>query len=283
MAASAATPSPTKRPILPEPDVRPVVVVAVRGTVATAAAMGTCGSDVAAIVGALATASGTGGMLRAGIGSVIPRIGSRRRAWRSAFQNSPADCQREVGLMATACAKTASTSSLTAAPSVRGVGLRSVLAAATASCRKSSPSRGSLPERSSAMMSARENTSVHGPVAPCVRENCSGAPYAGVKLVTCPLVLLNEPAIFCASVTTFAMPKSSSFTVQSPRGSPRTKTFPGLMSRCAMPLRCASASASAAGSSNRTASTTVRGESLRVFSSSITASSVAPSSHSRTM
>ena len=63
-------------------------------------------------------------------------------------------------------------------------------------------------------MSASANTSVHGPVAPCVRENCSGAPYAGVKLVTCPLVLVNEPAIFCASLTTFAMPKSRSFTVR---------------------------------------------------------------------
>ena len=79
-----------------------------------------------------------------------------------------------------------------------------------------------------------------------------------MKLVTCPLVFVNEPAIFCASLTTFAMPKSSSFTVQSPRGSPRTKTLPGLTSRWAIPLRCASASASAAGSSRWTISAIVR-------------------------
>ena len=116
-------------------------------------------------------------------------------------------------------------------------------------------------------MSASENTSVHGPVAPCVRENCSGAPYAGVKLVTWPLVLVNVPAIFCASDTTFAIPKSRSLTVASPRGSPRTKMLPGLMSRCATPLRCASASASAAGSSRCTASAARAKGRPRAFSS----------------
>ena len=38
------------------------------------------------------------------------------------------------------------------------------------------PSSGSFPVASSTAMSASEKTSVHGPVAPCVRENCSGAP-----------------------------------------------------------------------------------------------------------
>ena len=47
-------------------------------------------------------------------GSVIPRIGAMRSAWRSAFQNSPAVCQRSRRLDRRApCAKTASTSSLT--------------------------------------------------------------------------------------------------------------------------------------------------------------------------
>ena len=129
------------------------------------------------------------------------------------------------------------------------------------------------------------NTSVHGPVDPWVRENCSGAPYAGVKLVTCPLVLANPPAIFCASLTTFAIPKSSSLTEHSPRGSPTTKTLPGLTSLWAMPFRCAKARASAAGSEQvRQSPVSVRGRgTLRAFSSAITASSVEPSGHSRTM
>ena len=53
---------------------------------------------------------------------------------------------------------------------------------------------GSLPVTSSMKMSASANTSVHGPVAPCERENCSGAPYAGVNDVTLPCVCANEPA-----------------------------------------------------------------------------------------
>lgn len=113
----------------------------------------------------------------------------------------------------TALAKTASTSSVTVAPRPRGVGRRDGFADETASCKKSSPSRGSRPVTISATMSASEKTSVQGPVEPWVLVNCSGAPYAGVKLVTCPLVLVNNPAIFWASLTTFAMPKSSSFTL----------------------------------------------------------------------
>ena len=46
-----------------------------------------------------------------------------------------------------------------------------------------------------------------------------------MKLVTCPVVLLNVPAAFCMSPTTLAIPKSSSLTVASPRGSPMTKMF----------------------------------------------------------
>ena len=78
---------------------------------------------------------------------------------------------------------------------------------------KSSPSSGSRPVMTSTKTSASANTSVHGPVEPCARENCSGAPYAGVNEVTCPLVFANDPAIFCASWTTLAMPKSRIFTV----------------------------------------------------------------------
>ena len=215
--------------------------------------------------------------------SVTPRIGAMATARRSAFQNSPAVCQRSVGLTATALARTSSTSSLTDAPSVRGVGRRSGLLDETASWMKSSPSSASRPMRASTTMSASANTSVHGPVDPCVRENCSGAPYAGVKLVTCPLVLAKAPAIFCASEATFAMPKSRSLTVASPRGSPMTKMFAGLTSRCATPFRWASASASDAGSSSCTVSAGVRRGRERPFSAAKTASSVAPSSHSRTM
>ena len=79
------------------------------------------------------------------------------------------------------------------------------------------------------------------------------------------------------------MPKSRSFTVQSPRGSPMTNTFPGFTSRWAIPLRCASASASAAGSRRWSASGIVRMGRPRAFSSAITCSSDPPSSHSRTM
>src|SRR5438046_2961518 len=101
----------------------------------------------------------------------------------------------------------ASTASETTAPRARGVGRAVGFDEAKASCMKSSPSSGSRPVRTSTATSASANTSVHGPVAPCVRVNCSGAPYAGVNDVTWPLVLANEPAIFCASCTTLAMPK----------------------------------------------------------------------------
>ena len=209
-----------------------------------AVASGDEGSQLAAtaLTGPLGEVAGprdVGAVADTGCGdvSVMPRIGAIATARRSAFQNSPAVCHRSVGLTAIALAMTDSTESLTVAPSVRGVGRRSGFDEETASWMKSSPSSASRPVTVSTTMSASENTSVHGPVEPTVRVNCSGAPYAGVKLVTWPLVLVNVPAIFCASETTLAIPKSSSFTEASPRGSPRTNTLPGLMSRCAMPFR----------------------------------------------
>ncbi len=121
-------------------------------------------------------------------------------------------------------------------------------------------------------------------MAPFARENCSGAPYAGVNDVICPDVFAKEPAIFCASCTTLAIPKSRIFTVaEGERGSPRTKMFAGFTSRCAIPFVCASESASAAGSSRRIVSVTPRGGSPAAFSFWRIDSSVSPSSHSRTM
>jgi hypothetical protein len=86
-------------------------------------------------------------------------------------------CQRSTTFSATAFLNTASTSSLTSIPYSRGVGRRSGFCDANASCMNCwPPSVGAPPRITSSITSAIWNTSVHGPVAPYVRSNCSGEP-----------------------------------------------------------------------------------------------------------
>ena len=107
----------------------------------------------------------------------------------------------------------------------------------------------------STTMSASENTSVHGPVAPCVRENCSGAPYAGREARDLAAGLGERPRHLLRVVARPWRCRSRAASRCSRRADRRARRCcPGLTSRWAMPLRCASASASAAGSSRRTAS-----------------------------
>jgi hypothetical protein len=94
------------------------------------------GSDGETTVGAVPMAWLTGGGMSAPTDRgdmLVIRIGAIASACRIAAQNSPAVCQRSAGLVATAFLSAASTSSLTSAPSVRGVGRRSGFAEATAS------------------------------------------------------------------------------------------------------------------------------------------------------
>ena len=106
----------------------------------------------------------------------------------------PPVCQRSAGLTASALANTASTSSLTVAPSVRGVGRRSGFADGDGELHEVVALERLAPgehlDEDERRARTRRST---GPSTPCVRENCSGAPYAGVKLVTWPLVLVNVP------------------------------------------------------------------------------------------
>ena len=95
----------------------------------------------------------------------------------SADQNWPMVAKRSAGATASAVAKTRSTASGTSTPRARGVGRREGSRLATASCMKSLPSSAARPPRRiSTRISAMAKTSVHGPVAPCERLNCSGAP-----------------------------------------------------------------------------------------------------------
>src|SRR5450432_3622639 len=95
MATTAAMPRATKSPILPGARPGPVVVVvAARGRGPLPDTRPAAVSDGAetATVCAVAMGSALCDERLLGMGSVIPRRGSRRIAWRSAFQNSPADC-----------------------------------------------------------------------------------------------------------------------------------------------------------------------------------------------
>ncbi len=182
-ATSAPTPRAAKRPALLDAGAPSIEVAerdtegAVAGPVWRASNCGTVAPD--AIGGAPAScAPGTEPPGTAGEGevSVMPRIGAMATASRRAFQKSAPVCHRSAGFTETALASTASTGSLTVAPRARGVGRRSAFPDETASCKKSSPSSASRPVSTSTTMSAIANTSVHGPVDPCARENCSGAP-----------------------------------------------------------------------------------------------------------
>ncbi|MFT3768803.1 MAG: hypothetical protein QM820_25440 [Minicystis sp.] len=72
---------------------------------------------------------------------------------------------------------------MTWTPNERGVGRRAGSRLAKAICMKSSASMAARPRITSTRISAMAKTSVHGPVAPCERLNCSGAPYCGVNEV----------------------------------------------------------------------------------------------------
>ncbi len=82
----------------------------------------------------------------------------------------------------------------------------------------------------SASVSAREKTSVHGPVWPKRSGfHCSGAAYAGVNIVACPSEVA-PPACRVAALRTLAMPKSKMRTLSAPPSSV-TKMLSGLRSQ----------------------------------------------------
>ena len=170
----------------------------------------------------VATGGGNVGPSRTGPSASITRLRSDQKASTDAY--------RSEGSTVTARAKTASTSADLVFLRRASDGRSSPRVDAAPSSSMVSPASGARPLTSSRSTSASANTSVHGPVVPIARENCSGAPYAGVNAVNTP-VFLKAPASRTSS-TTFAMPKSRSLTTASgPRASPTTKTFAGFTSR----------------------------------------------------
>ena len=118
---------------------------------------------------------------------------------RTACQNSPAVANRSVGLDRERLFKTASSASLVDTPNAprRGPAVR--IGGGHAELDEVvAVERGTADAAARSKMSASAKTSVHGPVAPCVRLNCSGAPYAGVNDVTRPAGLRERPLLGCA-------------------------------------------------------------------------------------
>ncbi len=98
-----------------------------------------------------------------------------------------------------------------------------------------SETKGVEPVTHSKSTTPTDQRSASGPTAPALA--CSGDMYSGVPRITPCWV--NLP-LACA---TWAMPKSRSLAWASPLFLRVTKMFPGLMSRCTILFRCASASA----------------------------------------